>query len=253
MTPRSGGDGIDPDAFAALLCEWCLEVRPEQQVLIGTTTLAEPFVTALHHAIVERDAWPLLRLEPPVLTADFYRHARPAQLDAFAPLELTEVQVVDAVLRIDAPANTRQLAGIDPATIARAARARAPIQKARLAGRWCGTLWPTPALAQQAEMSESDYAAFVTRALFLDRNEPVAAWRELSERQQLLVEQLRTARNIRVEADGTDLSCGWMGGRGSTPTAAATCRAGRCSRGRWRTRRKGRSASTSPRVLAASR
>ena len=30
-------------------------------------------------------------------------------------------------------------------------------------------------------MSEGDYAAFVTRALFLDRPDPVAAWRELSD------------------------------------------------------------------------
>ncbi len=53
--------------------------------------------------------------------------------------------------------------------IARAARARAPIQEVRLGKRWCGTIWPTPALAQQAGMSDDGYAAFVNRALFLDR------------------------------------------------------------------------------------
>jgi aminopeptidase len=112
---------------------------------------------------------------------------------------------VDAVLRIDAPANTRSLSGIDPALIARAARARAPIQEARLARRWCGTLWPTTALAQQAGMSERDYAQFAVRALFLDRSDPVAAWGELSERQAALVQRLSSAREIRIEAEGTDL------------------------------------------------
>ena len=45
--------------------------------------------------------------------------------------------------------------------------------------RWCGTVWPTPAGAQQAGMSTGDFAALVERALFLDRDDPVAAWGEL--------------------------------------------------------------------------
>jgi aminopeptidase len=195
----------DSDAFAALLCDWCLEARADQQVLISTTTLAEAPALALHRALLQRGAWPLLRLAPPSLQAEFYRHAQAAHLDRHAPLELAEIETVDAVLRIDAPDNTRALDGVDPALLARAARARAPIQEARLARRWCATLWPTPALAQQAGMSRRDYAAFVARALFLDRPDPVAAWAELSNRQAALVERLERASEIRIEAEGTDL------------------------------------------------
>jgi aminopeptidase len=136
---------------------------------------------------------------------DFYRLASDELLDNFAPQDLAEMERIDAYLRIDAPENTRALAEIDPATIARAARARAPIQEVRLSKRWCGTLWPTSALAQEAGMSDDDYAAFVERALFLDRPDPVAAWSELSDRQAGLVDRLAPAREIRIEADGTDL------------------------------------------------
>jgi aminopeptidase len=197
--------GLDPDAFAELLCDWCLQVGAGQQVLIATTTLAEPLVTALHRSLLAREAWPLLRVSPPSLMADFYRYARERHLDGFAPVELAEVESVDAVLRIDAPANTRELAGVDPALVARAARARAPVQEARLARRWCGTLWPTPGLAQQATMSGREYAAFVARALFLDRPDPAGAWRALSALQARLVERLSSAREIHIEAEGTDL------------------------------------------------
>jgi len=198
--------GPPPDVFAALLCDWCLRPAAGEQVLINATTLATAPALALHRALLERDAWPLLRLSPPELGEDFYRHARERHLDGFAPLELTEVQEADAVLRIDAPANTRALAGIDPELIARAARARSPVQEARMQRRWCGTLWPTAALAQQAGMSDPDYAAFVCRALFLDQPDPLAAWERLSDRQQALVERLSAAREIRVVAPGTDLS-----------------------------------------------
>jgi aminopeptidase len=174
-------------------------------VLVASTTLAEPLVASLHRSLLERGAWPILRLAPPGLAADFYARAREPQLDSFAPIELVEAQSVDASLRIDAPANTRALAGIDPSRIARASRARQPVQEARLSRRWCGTQWPTAALAQQAGMGERDYAAFVVQALFLDRPDPVAAWRELSARQQALVERLTPAQEIRIEAEGTDL------------------------------------------------
>ncbi len=174
-------------------------------MVIGSTTLALPLVRALHRAVLEREAWPLVRVAPPWLSADFYTHAREAHLDGYAPLELTEARNADAQIGIMAPANTRALAGIDPSLITRAARARGPIQEARLATRWCGTLWPTPALAQQAGMSEDAYAAFVRGALFLDQADPVMAWRDLSARQARLVERLTRAEEIRIEAEGTDL------------------------------------------------
>jgi aminopeptidase len=196
---------IDADAFARLLCDWCVAVRPEDQVLVGMTTESFPLVRAIHGAVLERDAWPLVRLTPSALAEDFYRHAHEVHLDSFAPLELADVQGADAVIGIEAPTNTRSLAGIDPALIARASRARAPVQEARLALRWCRTLWPTPALAQEARMSERDYEAFVSRALFLDTPDPIEAWGELSARQARLVERLSGAREIRIEAEGTDL------------------------------------------------
>jgi len=206
-----GAPGPDAAAFAALLCDWCLEPEPGQQVLVSSTSLAEPLLRALHRALLERGAWPLLRMAPPGLSGDFYRHAGPAQIEGFASADLAEVQAVDDVLSIDAPANTAELSDIDPALIARAAAARMPVREARLSKRWCGTLWPTPALAQAAGMADARYAAFVTRALFLDRPDPVAAWRELSARQAVLVERLGAAGEIRIEADGTDITLGVQG------------------------------------------
>jgi aminopeptidase len=196
---------IDPDAFAALLCDWCIEVQPGQQVLVGSTTLGAPLVSALHRALLARQAWPLLRLSPSEVAEQFYRCAHQDQIDSFAPVELAEAGGVDASIQINAPANTVALAGIDPALIARAARAREPLREARLARRWSGTQWPTPALAQQAGMSEHDYEAFLNRALFLDRPDPVAAWQELSARQERIVDGLSDVDEIRIEAEDTDL------------------------------------------------
>jgi len=197
---------IDPERFAALLCDWCLEVAPGQVILVRSSRLAEPLLDALHVAILQRDAWPVIEMESPAWEAAFFAHAGDRHLDGPSPADLALVEALDARLRIDAPANAAALAEADPARIARAARGRAELRERILALRWAGTLWPTPALAQLAGMSDARYEAFVERALFLDRGDPVAAWRALSARQAELVTRLSGARTIRIEAEGTDLT-----------------------------------------------
>jgi aminopeptidase len=197
--------GPDPEAFAALLCDYCLEVERGQQVVVRSTSLAAPLLLALQRAVLEREAWPLLRTSLPGQEEGYWSAARDVHLDGFAPLDLAEAEQTDASLSIHAPENTRALAGVDPALVARAARARSVVREVALRRRWCVSLWPTPAGAQQAGMGTADFAGFVARALFLDRGDPVAAWRELSSVQAQLISKLATASELRIEGEGTDL------------------------------------------------
>jgi aminopeptidase len=197
---------LDTERFAALLTDYCLDVQPGWQVLMRSTTLAAPLLRALHAAVLARDAWPLLRTELPGVEEDFYALAHERQLDAFASIAEAEAAQADAFLTIQAPFNTRALAEVNPAALARVACSRAPLSELRLAKRWCGTLWPTPAGAQQAGMGDDAFAAFVRGALFLDRDDPAGAWRELGAFQAGLVERLSGVRELRIEAPGTDLT-----------------------------------------------
>ena len=202
----------DPAAFARLLCGYCLDARAGQQVVVRSTTLAAPLLLAVQDELLARGAWPLLRPSLPGQDEAWWAAAQDAQLDAFAPSELAEAEQTDASLTIQAPENTTALAGVDPERMARAARARAPVREAGLRRRWCGTLWPTPAGAQQAGMGTAEFATFVRRATFLDRPDPAAAWGELGARQARLIDRLAGAETVRIEADGTDLTLR-VGGR----------------------------------------
>jgi aminopeptidase len=205
MSPPPDSD-LSATRFADLIAGYCLEVRPGQQVLVRSTSLAAGLLLELQRAILERGAWPLLRVEVPGQAEGFYAHAGDTQLDGFPGLALREAKECDATVGIQAPENTRALAGVDPALIARLARARRPVREAMLTKRWCSTLWPTDALAQQAGLSLGVFSAFVARALFLDRPEPAQAWGELGAFQASLIERLRRARELRIESDGTDLT-----------------------------------------------
>jgi aminopeptidase len=197
---------MNVDGFARLLTDYCLEVAPGQQVQVSSTTLAAPLLLAVQREILEREAWPLLRVELPGQQEGFWRAARDAHLNGFPSVELAETDHIDASLRIQATENANALAGVDPARLARAARARLPVRERALERRWAITLWPTSASAQLAGMSNADFTAFVERALFLDRDDPVAAWGELREFQAGLIERLAPRSEIRIQAEGTDLT-----------------------------------------------
>ena len=194
-----------PAAFARLLCGYCLDARPGQQVVVRSTTLAAPLLLAVQRELLEREAWPLLRIELPGAGEQWWDAARDRQLDGFAPAELTEAEQTDASLTIQAPENTTALAGVDPQRMARAARARAPLREAGMRRRWCSTLWPTAAGAQRAGMGTAQFAGFVRRATFLDRDDPARAWGELGALQERLIERLSRADELHIEAPGTDL------------------------------------------------
>jgi len=197
---------MDADSFAVLVADWCLEIQPDQQILIETTTLAQEAAAAVYRATLERGAWPLLRLAPPSIDADLYRHARGRQLDHLAPITLAEAAAADASLRIEAPADTEALARVDPLLVARHERARQAQRHARAGHRWAVSIWPTQALADQAGMQMAEYARFVERAMFLDHSDPLGAWRELSARQAHLVSRLASARQVMIQAPRTDLT-----------------------------------------------
>jgi len=210
VSEGSGGQasapgGLDPAPFADLLTGYCLDVRPGHQVLVRSPALAAPLLGEVQRAILERDAWPLFRIDLPGLAPGFYAHAGERHLEGLAPLELHEARKADRLLGVQALDDLRALAGVDPATIARVARARAPAREATLRKRWCSTLWPTEALAAQAGLELETFSAFVRRALFLDQPDPVRSWRELHDVQERLIARLRGAGELCLEAEGTDL------------------------------------------------
>ena len=197
---------IDPGKHARLLAGYCLDVQAGQQVVVAAGATAAPLVLALQREILRRDAWPVLRVALPGQEESWWSAARDVHLDAHAPLDRTEAAQTDATIRIASPDNATALADVDPSRLTRATRARLPVREAGEHRRWCVTLWPVPALAQQAGMGTGAFAALVERALFLDRPDPVAAWRQLSDRQARLIERLQRAREIRIEAPGTELT-----------------------------------------------
>jgi aminopeptidase len=190
--------------FAALLSEYCLELRPAQTVVIEAQTPALPLVESLVPAALERGAYPLVLLEYPEQTRDFYCLGG-EWLERIPPPRLALMERADASLRVLSAENPLEAEGVDPARIAAQQKAWRPLSELRLRKRWCLTLYPTSGYAQGAGMGTAEFRAFVERALYLDRPDPVAAWRELTAFQAALIERLSKVKEIRLEAPRTEL------------------------------------------------
>jgi aminopeptidase len=203
---------MNVDGFATLLTDYCLEAQAGQQIQISSSSLAAPLLLALQREILSRGAWPLLDVSLPGQGEAYWAAVPDALLDSVSSAELAFARELDASLRIQATDNANALASVDPARLSRAARAQSELREARLAKRWAITLWPTPAAAQQAGMGTRELEAFVERALFLDRDDPVAAWGELRDFQAGLISRLASAREIHILGEGTDLRLD-VGGR----------------------------------------
>jgi len=192
--------------WANLLVDYCLRVEPAETILIAAELPARPLVEACFRAVVDRGAHPIVRIELPGLSEYFAEHANEAQLAHLSPTSIREAEVVDGRIRITAETDTRSMSGVDSARQAIIDRARAPLRELASRKRWVLTQYPTEAYARDATMPPREYEAYVASAMFLDTGDPVAAWQDLGRRQSGLVDFMTGVREVRIEAEGTDLT-----------------------------------------------
>jgi len=174
-------------------------------ILIGSELDGRPLVEASFRAIVDRGGYPVTRIGLPGLSEYFVEHAADAMLNYLPPLSLYEAQGVDGRIRIAAEHDTKSMSRVDPNRQATADRARSPLRREAMKRKWVLTQFPTQAYADDAGMSLDEYTDFVAKALFLDRDDPTAAWKELGQRQAGLVESMKSVKQLHIEGPGTDI------------------------------------------------
>jgi aminopeptidase len=193
--------------WAELLVGYCTEVKPGDKVLINLDVAASELARALVRQVLKADGEPHLRLEYEGYQQDILELASERYMAAEPALELAEMAQIDAFIRVRAPQNTRALQHGDKSRLARLAKKMSPVQRIRVdETRWVGSLYPTAALAQEAEMSLDAFETFVFEAMFLHCDDPVAEWRKLHDFQAELIARLSEARELRIVAEGTDLT-----------------------------------------------
>ncbi len=150
---------------------------------------------------------PVVQVQLPGMQELFFEHAGDVHYERFLPSERFTYEEADAQIGIKAPSNTRALANVDPAKQQALAELNKPLSEIMLEkNRWMLTLFPTEALAQEADMGLAAYEEFAFEAMGLNEDDPVRYWSEKSAEQERLKERLEEAREIRIVGPGTDLT-----------------------------------------------
>ncbi len=197
--------------LAQVMVHYSLALKPGQQVLIRTHPLAEELTLAVYEEAIKAGANIFLLPSTPCTDEVFFKYASDTQLDYVSPVSKLVYETFDAHLNIWSEHNPHALSGIEPNRMARVSKARAGLQKtfmdrsAKGELRWCLTVYPTQAMAQEADMGLLDYREFVFGAMMLNEPDPVAFWKQVGQDQKKLVGWLKGHDKVVLKGANVDL------------------------------------------------
>jgi aminopeptidase len=186
--------------YASLLLD-CIRPQPGWQVLVRAQPLARPLVEEVSRQLGRRGARSLVRLRFESVADPFVREAPLELVGRLSPIELHEIEHADSYVAILAPENAREGADVPAERLGRRQQALRGPHEPFLRGEkpWVGCYYPTEAVAQQAGMSLPELEEFLYGAVLVD-------WAALRRELERIAARFDAAREVRLIAEGTDLT-----------------------------------------------
>jgi aminopeptidase len=205
--------------LAKILVGYSTRVGEGETCIIEGSSAGEPLISAVYEQVLRAGGNPVVAMSFEGQSATYFREASDAQLEWISPLSQWAADESDCRIAIGADTNTRQLSGVPPERQSRRQGATRGLMKktmeraAKGEHRWVYTLYPTNAYASDAQMSLTEFEDFYFRACLADDGDPLGAWKRASEECHRLAEWAQDHEEIRITADGTDLTLGISGRR----------------------------------------
>ena len=172
--------------------------------------LGRLLIEAVVEQIARRGAHPILQLQFEQFGGPFAREAPLDVLREPAPIHRHIWETVDGVITIYSPEDAHEGSDLSEERLAALEQMIAPLRRWTMALEipWVIGEWPTQALADEAGMTFAEYEEFIFDAVLLD-------WDAEGERMRRIAEIFDAADEVRIEADGTDLTVSLAGRTGS--------------------------------------
>ncbi|MBX3442334.1 MAG: aminopeptidase [Planctomyces sp.] len=191
------------DRLAAVLIDHSCKLQAGESVLIEAFDLPEPdLVVRLVERAAERGARPVVSLKSNAVLRALYRSGVADSIGLIGELEQHRMRQMDAYIGIRGTANAREFADV-PQTQMDLAQEKwwKPVHlDVRIpATRWVVLRYPTPSMAQSAQMSTAAFEDFYFDVCTAD-------YAEMERRQRPLVERMLAADQVRIVGPGTELT-----------------------------------------------
>ncbi len=200
--------------LAKLVASYCLEVKKGDWIYInGDYGVAKDLIHEIYREVLKAGGNPFIVPGGNDLLEIYYKEASEEQLKWISPVFELYNKKLNGMVNISGTTNTAALNNVDPTKQQIRAKAAGKsvipeLMKRQADGTLKGvvTLFPCPALAQDAEMSLSEYEDFVYAAMFCDKEDPKAEWEKLEKRQQILTNWLKGKEQVEIHGEHVDLS-----------------------------------------------
>jgi len=221
------------DKYADVLVRYALNsgkgVKKGEVVFLQVPESAKPLLKSLQRSVLKSGAHPIIQYLPDEMSKDFFELANEDQLKFFPATFLKgRVKQADHFLMILAETDYHELEGIDPRLIMERNLIFKPYKdwrdnkenKGKLS--WTIGLYPTPAMAKEANITLYQAWNQVARACFLNYSNPVAKWVRVSKKSNQIIKKLNKLEieEVNIKSKNTDLNITigqnrqWLGGRG---------------------------------------
>ena len=187
--------------LAKLVVNYSVFVKPNENVVISGSIEAEEFIVALYKEVLLAGGHPILRVNLPGLNPFFYKHAKKHQINKFPDHFDYTVKTAQKYIGIDTENNTRELTNCDPKKITARQKVTHPIsdyivnRKDKI--RRCTVGFPCLALAQDADMSLSEYETFVFNACLQN-------WKKIGKKMDKILARFKKGRKVHLTGKGVD-------------------------------------------------
>ena len=221
------------EKYADVLVNFALNsgqgVRPGEVVLLNVPESAKLLLIHLHKAVLKAGAHPIIEFIPDGISRDFFEVASSDQINFF-PKHLLKgkVKQADHFLFILAETDLHELEGIDPKKIIDKRKSLKPYYEWRDKKEqenkftWTIGLYPTPAMATEANLTLESCWQQVIDACFLSEEYPLQKWQQVFTEIHNIKTKLDNLKikTVNIKSDNTDLNVGigesrrWSGGDG---------------------------------------
>jgi len=198
--------------MAKVLVRYSLGIKKGDRLGIVTGPNAAPLVREVIREAIQARAYPETFVDLPGVREILLKEGSDEQLSYIPAAQRIMFEEYETMLQFFSQENTKEMSGVDPARMALVQQSRRDLmhtymqRSANGSLRWSLAMFPTNAYAQDAEMSLSDFEDFLYRACFLDDEDPVARWQELSKQQERFVQWLKGKHTIHLLGQDTDLT-----------------------------------------------
>lgn len=195
------GDPMDPRIaeHAKILVDYSCEVQEGDHVVVVVEDYGQELSREIVKEVAKRGGTTVVLQRSPETERAFLDEVPDEYVDNFPDHYFEMIKKTDVYIKIQSTANTRAMGNVSLDKFKKYQLMQKPIKQEILKKKWCGTITPTPALAQEAGMSLQEYTDFVYDTIIRD-------WEKEAEVMYRVKEIVDKGKHVTIEGEDTTLT-----------------------------------------------